>query len=111
MAWAAPVASWIALPLCYRERGSLVMLRGMGCLELSDKTSPFVKAHLILNVAIFGGIPFAVMAFVYFRVFKISRRQNKREHLGKTLLFSMKKSGMTAKWLKAIGKMNRPFAR
>ena len=111
MAWAAPVASWIALPLCYRERGGLVMLRGMGCLELSDKTSPFVKAHLILNVAIFGGIPFAVMVFVYFRIFKISRLQNKREHLGNPPLFSMKKSGMTAKWLKAIGKMNRPFAR
>ena len=111
MAWAAPVASWIALPLCYRERGGLVMLRGVGCLELREKTSPFFKAHLILNVAIFGGIPFAVMAFVYFRVFKISRLQNKREHLGKPPLFSMKKSGMTAKWLKAIGKMNTPFAR
>ena len=77
-----------------------MMVRGMGCLELSDKTSPFVKAHLIVNVAIFGGIPFAVMAFVYFRVFKIFQD-----------LFSMKKSGMTAKWLKAIGKINRPFAR
>ena len=86
-----------------------MMLRGMGCLELSDKTSPFVKAHLILNVAIFGGIPFAVMAFVYFRVFKISRLQNKREQLGKLPLFNMKKSGMTAKWLKAIGKINRPI--
>lgn len=109
MAWAAPVVSWIALPICYRERGGLVMVRGMGCLELSDKT-PFVKAHLILNVAIFGGIPFAVMSFVYFRIFKISRLQNKREQLGKSPLF-MRKSGMTAKWLKTIGKMNRPFAR
>ena len=62
-----------------------MMLRGMGCLELRDKTSAFVKAHLILNVAIFGGIPFAVMAFVYFRIFKISRLQNKREHLGNRL--------------------------
>ena len=88
-----------------------MMLHGMGCLELSDKTSPFVKAHLILNVAIFGGIPFAVMVFVYFRIFKISRLQNKREHLGNPPLSSMKKSGMTAKWLKTIGKMNRPFAR
>lgn len=46
-----------------------------------------------------------------FRVFKISRLQNKREHLGKPPLLNMKKSGMTAKWLKAIGKMNRSFAR
>ena len=82
-----------------------MMLRGMGCLELSDKTSSFVKARLILNVAIFGGIPFAVMVFVYFRIFKISRLQNKRGHLGNPPLFSMKKSGMTAKWLKAISKI------
>ncbi len=111
VAWGAPVISIVVLPLFYGDSGhSRYRTSIIGCSESFDEPSLLHKIHLAFNFALFVGIPFVVMIFVYGRIAKISWSQSNRtepgEHLNPVTAELRRKKRKEMKWMKTIGKNN-----
>lgn len=109
LAWMTPMVSWIIVPLCYGgSRGPRVKIGMFGCPVSRSALTPFEKVHLILNATMFGGIPFAVMTFVYCRIAIISWLQSNRDEQGRNHYIkagkATRKRKREKKWIRTLGK-------
>ncbi|KAL9975822.1 hypothetical protein ACROYT_G013027 [Oculina patagonica] len=102
-----PMVSWIIVPLSYGgSRGLRVKIGMFGCPVSRSALTPFEKVHLILNATMFGGIPFAVMAFVYCRIAIISWLQSNRDGPGRNHYIkagkATRKKKKEKKWIRTL---------
>ena len=109
VAWVAPLASMLAVPLIYsNERSVLYRTDAFGCTESNSKPSLAHKVHISFNITFFMVIPLVVMIFVYSRITKISLFHNNRVEPGENLNPEMaevkSKRRKEMKWMKTIGK-------